>query len=167
MHDTNINGGPSTNTIAAVIGGVPVDLTLANDSKPIEETGFTASINAQYLHPLSNRFALLAQGSIAKTNYFGHSDYDNDSLAAAVALLYRKDRFTASLQPNFRLYRQQDDTDTAAYGTILRMTQGLADDLRITGSVGFVHNNVPSNDDRDNSGGLASFGLSKTLSRNI
>ncbi|HEY9379684.1 MAG TPA: hypothetical protein VIQ01_00395, partial [Burkholderiales bacterium] len=46
-------------------------------------------------------------------------------------------------------------------------TQGLADDLRITGSVGFVHNNVPSNDDRDNSGGLASFGLSKTLSRNI
>ena len=167
VHDTNINGGPSTSTIAAVIGGVPLDLTLANDSRPIEETGFTASVNAQYLHPLSNRFALLAQGSLAATNYFGHSDYDNDSMATALALIYRKDKFTASLQPSFRLYRQEDDTDTAAYGTTLRLTQGLTNDVHITGSVGFLHNNVPSDDDRDNSGGLASIGLSKILSRNV
>jgi len=101
------------------------------------------------------------------TSYFGHSDFNNDSLAAALALLYRKDGFSASIQPNFRLYRQQDDTDTAAYGVTARATQALDDGWRITGSVGYFDQNVPSNDDRDAKGGLASFGFSKLLSPRV
>jgi len=167
VHDTNLNGGPSASTIAAVIGGVPVDLTLTKDSQPIEDAGWNAGVTAQYLHPLNDRWALLAQGAVSMTSYFGHSDFNNDSLAAALALLYRKDGFSASIQPNFRLYRQQDDTDTAAYGVTARATQALDDGWRITGSVGYFDQNVPSNDDRDAKGGLASFGFSKLLSPRV
>lgn len=167
VHDTNLNGGPSTSTIAAVIGGVPIDLTLTDDSHPIEDAGWNASVNAQYLHPLNDRWALLAQGAVSMTNYFGHSDHNNDSLAAALAFLYRKDKFSASIQPNFRLYRQQDDTDTAVYGLTMRASQALEDGWRITGSVGYLNQNVPSNDDRDAEGGLASFGFSKLLSPRV
>ncbi|MBX6392951.1 MAG: DUF560 domain-containing protein [Burkholderiales bacterium] len=131
------------------------------------DAGRDAGVTAQYLHPLNDRWALLAQGAVSMTSYFGHSDFNNDSLAAALALLYRKDGFSASIQPNFRLYRQQDDTDTAAYGVTARATQALDDGWRITGSVGYFDQNVPSNDDRDAKGGLASFGFSKLLSPRV
>lgn len=167
VHDTNINGGPSSSTVAAVIGGVPLNLTLSADSRPKEATGLTANLNAQYLKPLSNNVALLAQGALAKTGYFEHAAYNNDSVAGALALIYRKDRFSASLQPNVNVYRQGGDTAETTYGTTLRLTQGLASGLRITGSTGFLHGSVPLNHSRDYGGELISAGLSKALTSQL
>jgi hypothetical protein len=163
VYDSNVNTGPSSDTIAAVIGGVPLDLTLAKESRPQEASGLSASVNGRYLQPLSSRFALLAQGTLAKTGYFGHSEYDTDSAAAALALIYRKARLTASLQPSIRLVRRDNDTEATAYGSTLRLTRGLGNGVSLTGSLGYVYSDVAVNEDRDNHGVLASLGASKAI----
>lgn len=163
--DSNVNAGPSSGTAAAVIGGIPVTLTLSDESRPRKAWGSVNNAGIRYLHPLSERFALLAQGSLAKTYYFGEPAFDNDSAAGGVALLYRDGGFTASLQPNIRWQRQDNNLDEVAYGSTLRLTQNLDDGLRVTGSGGYNRRDARANDNRDNHGWLASIGLGRAFGR--
>lgn len=163
VNDSNINSGPNGTTIAGVIGGVPVDLTLNDDSKPIHSWGSTTNLTGRYLHALNPRLALLAQGSLAKTFYFRDNDFDNDSVAAALGLLYRAGGIDASLQPSLRLSRQANETVERTYGINGRASKVVAPGLRATGAVGYFKRDTPKNDARKAEGYLVSAGLLASL----
>jgi tetratricopeptide (TPR) repeat protein len=163
VNDSNINSGPNGTTIAGVIGGVPVDLTLNEDSKPIHSWGSSTNVMARYLHALNPKLAVLAQGSFAKTFYFRDNDFDNDSVAAAVGLLYRDGGFNASLQPSFRISRQANTTAERTYGLNGRASTAIAPGLRVTGSAGYFKRDTPNNDARKAEGYLAGAGFAYDL----
>lgn len=157
VHDSNINSGPTATTVAAVIGGVPVDLTLSPDSRPIASLGSSTTVNGRYLHGLNRNFAVMAQGSLARTFYFDDSSFNNDSAAGALALLYRDGGFTASLQPNFRFTRQDNDLVETTYGVTGQAAQVVTDKVRLSGALGYFYRNTHANKARDADAWLASL----------
>lgn len=159
VHDSNINSGPNGTTMAGIIGGVPVDLTLNDDSRPIRSWGSSTHVTGRYLHALSGKLALLAQGSLAKTFYFRDNDFDNDSVAAALGLLYRDGGVNASLQPSLRISRQANETAERTYGLNGRASTVVAPGLRVTGSAGYFKRDTPNNDARKAEGFLGSAGF--------
>lgn len=163
VHDSNINSGPDGTTIAGVIGGVPVDLTLNDDATPIHSWGNSTHLTGRYLHALNPRLALLAQGSLAKTFYFRDNDFDNDSVAAALGLLYREGGISASLQPSLRIARQANETVERTYGLNGRISKAVAPGVRVTGSAGYFERDTPKNDARKADGYLASAGIVANL----
>lgn len=163
VNDSNINSGPNGTTIAGLIGGVPVDLTLNDDSKPIHSWGSSTNVTGRYLYALSPKLALLVQGSVAKTFYFRDNDFDNDSVAAALGLLYRDGGVNASLQPSLRISRQANETAERTYGLNGRASKVVATGLRVTGSAGYFKRDTPNNDARKAEGYLASAGFVANL----
>ena len=163
VHDSNINSGPTGTTMAGIIGGVPVDLTLNDDSRPIRSWGSSTHLTGRYLHALNPKLALLAQGSVAKTFYFRDNDFDNDSVAAALGLLYRDGGLNASVQPSLRISRQANETVERTYGLNGRASQALVAGLRLTGSAGYFKRDTPNNDARKAEGYLASAGFVANL----
>lgn len=161
IRDTNVNVGPSASTVAAVIGGVPVDLTLSPDSAPKFSWGMTASAAARYLQPLNDRYALLFQGSISDTEYFSEHLYDSDGAALATALIYRNGGFSANLQPNIRWARQDEALQEATYGLNGRVTQIFDDGWSTTASTGWFRRRVPPSRIKDADGYLGSLGFGK------
>lgn len=164
LRDTNVNVGPSASTVAAVVGGVPIDLTLSPDAAPRASWGATANVGARYLQPLNDRYALLFQGSISETHYFSERDFDTDGLALATALIYRNQGFSANLQPNIRWARQDNDLQERTYGVTGRVSQVLADGWSTTASAGYFRREVPISQTKDAHGYLGSIGLGKQLS---
>ncbi|HET8727215.1 MAG TPA: porin family protein [Alphaproteobacteria bacterium] len=167
VRDTNINSGPTAATVAGVIGGAPVDLTLSPDSHPKASWGNNSRVTARYIHPLDDSFALLVQGSLAKTVYFSDSAFDNDSAAAALALLYRRNGLTASLQPSARLTRQANDVSERTFGITGRASQTVADGVRLAGSLGYFHRDTPTNEWRNADGYLASLGVNADVTDDL
>lgn len=163
IRDTNVNVGPSASTVAAVIGGVPVDLTLSPDSAPKASWGMTASAGARYLQPLNDRYALLFQGSISDTEYFSEHLYDSDGAALATALIYRNGGFTANVQPNIRWARQDEALQEATYGLSGRVTQTFDGGWSATASTGWFRRRVPPTRVKDADGYLGSLGFGKQL----
>lgn len=163
VRDTNVNVGPSASTVAAVVGGVPIDLTLSPDAAPRASWGATANIGARYLQPLNDRYALLFQGSVSETEYFSEADFDTDGLALATALIYRNQGFSANLQPNIRWARQDNDLQEMTYGVTGRASQVLADGWSVTASSGYFRRQVPIAETKDANGYLGSVGLGKQL----
>lgn len=159
VNDSNINSGPNGTTMAGIIGGVPVDLTLNDDSRPIHSWGSSTNLTGRYLYALSSKTALLAQGSVAKTFYFRDNDFDNDSVAAAVGLLYHDGDVNASLQPSMRISRQANTTVERTFGLNGRVSKALQPGLRVTGSAGYFKRDTPTNDARKAEGWLAGGGF--------
>lgn len=159
VHDSNINSGPNGTTMAGLIGGVPVDLTLNDDSRPIRSWGSNVNLTGRYLKGLNANWALLAQGSLAKTFYFRDYDFDNDSVAAAMGLLYRDGGLNASLQPSMRISRQANTTVERTIGLNGRISQAVTPAVRVTGSAGYFRRDTPTNDARKGEGWLAGGGF--------
>jgi len=164
VHDSNINSGPDGTTIAGIIGGVPVDLTLNEDSRPISSWGNNTHLTGRYLHSLTPTLSLLSQGSVAKTFYFRDNDFDNDSMAASVGLLYRDGGVSASLQPSMRISRQANKTVERTYGLNGRVSKVVTTGLRLTGSAGYFKRDTPNNDARKAQGYLGSVGFNTDIS---
>lgn len=163
VRDTNVNVGPSASTVAAVVGGVPIDLTLSPDARPRASWGATANIGGRYLAPLNDRYALLFQGSLSKTEYFSEPDFDTDGMALATALIFRDGGFSANLQPNIRWARQDNDLQEMTYGITGRATQQFADGWSATASTGWFNRSVPPSEPKDADGFLGSAGIGKRL----
>ncbi len=105
-YDSNINGGPTSDLISAVVGSIPGTIKLSPESHPIDSWGAVESVSAQYNQIWSARTSVLYQASASRADYFGHSSYSNDSLALAPALIYQGDGYSTSVQPLLRYTRQ-------------------------------------------------------------
>lgn len=167
VYDTNLNAGPAAGTTAAVIGGVPVQLTLNPAMHPRSSWGSNVSAGGRYLMPLSDRWAVLYQGSLSAANYFDHDGFDTDSAALGAAFLYRNGPISASIQPNARYVRQQSDLQEATHGLTTRISRQLNPDLQINGSLGYFDRRVPLAELRNADGYRASTGFSNTFGQRI
>jgi len=158
--DSNVNGGPSSSTAAAVIGGLPVTLAISDESMPRDDGGVNYALNANYLRPLSKRWALLFQGNASAVNYFDETHYDRDSVAGGVALLYRGTGFTVSIQPNAGLYRQDRDREQSLYGVSSRATVRLSPKVNLSATASVAHRDVAVTDARNSDEGQFGLGIS-------
>lgn len=158
-HDDNVNGGPNSSTVPAVIGGTPVNFELVPSAMPRSSMGSTFNLSGQYIQPLSQRWAMLYQGVLGATHYFSEQDFNNDTGSASGALLYRDQTRTFSLQPNVRYTRQDGQLQESVAGLVARVTeQGPL--WAVTLSGGYFQRNVRVDDARDASGIHGSVGLS-------
>ena len=167
VYDTNLNAGPAADTTAAVIGGVPVQLTLNPAMHPRSSWGSNVTAGGRYLMPLSDRWAVLYQGSLSAANYFDHDGFDTDSAALGAAFIYRNGPISASIQPNARYVRQQSDLQEATHGLTTRISRDLNRSLQVNGSLGYFDRRVPVAEYRDADGYRASGGVVKTLGQRI
>lgn len=163
VYDSNANGGPASSTVAAVVGGVPLTLTLSDASKPKNAWGNVSSVNASYIEPLSAQWALLFQGGLAATTYFDEDDFSTDSGAVSAALIYRTPTLTVSVQPNARYVQQNHHLDETLVGVTSRATLSLDPVWSVTGSAGYARRNVAVDEQRDADLWLATAGFSHVL----
>lgn len=163
LHDTNLNAGPGSSNIAAVIGGVPVTLILDEASRPKEATGYNLSFGGRYLVPLSNEWAILYQGNLSVSDYFETTSYNSESLAAGAAFIYKQPGYSISIQPNLRYVRQGSSLQERTAGLNGRFTKTLSQTLEVFGTLGYFKRDVPVADYRDANGYLAGAGVNHVL----
>ena len=165
--DSNINAGPVSANVAAIIGGVPVTLIMDDASMPQEKTGYNVSAGGRYLVPLSNEWAILYQGSLSASDYFNTDAYNSESLAAGAAFIYQQPTYNISIQPNLRYVRQDDHLQERTVGLNARATRTLSRTLEVFGTLGYFDRDVPVADYRSGDGYRASAGLNHALSNGI
>jgi tetratricopeptide (TPR) repeat protein len=166
-YDDNINGGPSSTLVPAVIGGTPVDLQLSSDALSRASFGVTGSIAGTYVEPLNEDFSLLFQGALSGTGYFADSSFNNDSTTLAAALLYRHQDISASIQPNVRYTQQGGVLQEATPDIVGRISKNLTPTLVATGSAGYFDQRIPVDSTRDAKGHHASLGMYKQFTDSL
>lgn len=167
VHDSNINGGPTSDLISAVVGSIPGTIQLAPESLPIQAWGAAASVSGQYKQVLSARTSVLYQLSASRTDYFGHSGYSNDALSLAPALVYQGDGYATSLQPIVRHTRQGNQgqqTDVGIYG---RYSKVLNAQWSLSGALEYLDKSVSQDKQRDAQNTSVSLGASVLLRPNL
>lgn len=166
-HDSNINAGPTRSNIAAIIGGVPLTLTLDEASRPKEASGYNLSAGGRYLVPLSDEWAILYQGSLSISDYFNTDSYNSESLAAGAAFIYKQPTYNLSIQPNLRYVRQDSKLQERTSGLNGRISRTLSPTLEVFGTLGYFDRDVPVADYRSGDGYRASMGLNHVLRNGI
>jgi tetratricopeptide (TPR) repeat protein len=166
-YDDNINGGPSSTLVPAVIGGTPINLNLSSDALSRSSYGVTGSISGTYVEPLNEDFSLLFQGALSGTGYFSGSSFNNDSVSLATALLYRHQDWSGSIQPYLRYTQQDSVLQEATPGIAGRISKNLTPTLAATASAGFFEQRIPVDSTRDAIGRHGSLGLIKQFTDNL
>lgn len=149
LHDDNVNGGPLSNVVPAIIGTTPIDFTLSPEAMPRSSYAAVGSITGKYLVPLNPNWSLLLQGSLAGTGYFSESDFSNDSLTLAAAFIYRDRDISASVQPNLIYQRRDHHMQEATPGIVGRVSKMLSQTVQATASASHQQRSVQVDRDRD------------------
>lgn len=147
--DDNINAGPVSRSVPAVVGGVPVTFDLVQDALPHASTGAAMGINASYAIPLDDHFSLLFQGAWYGTGYFSRQDFNNDTTTLAAALIYNDKRYSLSLQPNMRYTRLDSRVQESSPGIIVRAARVLTETLSLTSTAGYAQRKQRTDSDRN------------------
>lgn len=167
IYDDNVNGGPVSNVVPAVIGGTPVSFTLAPDAMPRSSSGVVGSISGSYVVPLNQQWRVLFQGALTGTGYFSESDFNNDSLSLSAAAIYRNAGTTASVQSNVRYQRMDGHMQEATPGVVARVSRVLSPMWTATASAGYFKRSVHPDMNRDANGRHGSLGLIAQVSNNF
>jgi hypothetical protein len=167
IYDDNVNGGPVSNVVPAVVGGTPVSFTLAPAAMPRSSSGAVGSISGSYVVPLNQQWRLLYQGALAGTGYFSESDFNNNSLSLSAALIYRDSDLTASVQPHVRYQRQDGRMQEATPGIVGRFSKTLSPIWKATATAGYFKRTVHPDMNRDASGRHGSLGLIAQVSKDF
>lgn len=165
VHDTNINGGPTSDIVPAVIGTTPIQFRLVPDAMPKSSWGANTSLNGSYTHRLNPSFSLLFQGGVSRTDYFDDANFTNDSLTLATALIYRNQRHgvSASIQPSVRYLRQDSRVQEATTGLVGRVSKAVLPKVNLTLSGGYFDRRAQADRRRDAKGVHASLGANTQL----
>ncbi|QAA94724.1 surface lipoprotein assembly modifier [Pollutimonas thiosulfatoxidans] len=165
IHDSNINGGPTSDIVPAVVGTTPIQFRLVPEAMPKSSWGANTSLNGSYAHRLSPRFSLLFQGGVSRTDYFEDANFTNDSLTLATALIYRNQQHgvSASLQPSIRYIRQDSRLQEANTGVVGRVSKAVIHKVNLTFSTGYFDRRVQVDRRRDAHGLHAGLGVNTQL----
>lgn len=168
VHDTNINGGPASDIVPAVVGTTPIQFRLVPDAMPKASWGANTSLNGSYAHRLSPSFSLLFQGGVSRTDYFDDANFTNDSLTLATALIYRNQQHgvSASIQPSVRYLRQDSRVQEATTGVVGRVSKAVMPRVNLTFSSGYFNRRAQTDRRRDANGVHAGFGVNTQLIQN-
>jgi tetratricopeptide (TPR) repeat protein len=162
-HDDNVNGGPVSNLVTTVFA----PFTLLPEAMPRSSWGAVTSIAGSYVVPLSPRWAVLLQGSLAGTRYFSESDFNNENLALAAAFIYRDKDLSVSVQPSLRYSRQDDQLQEAAAGITGRLSKAVSPTWTATASAGYQDRTIKPDENRDAAGWQTSLGLINQATANL
>ncbi|MFW7344067.1 tetratricopeptide repeat protein [Pollutimonas sp. H1-120] len=164
-HDTNINGGPTSDIVPAVVGTTPIQFRLVPDAMPKSSWGANTSISGSYAHRLSPSFSLLFQGGASRTDYFDNANFTNDSLTLATALIYRNrlHGISASIQPSVRYLRQDSRLQESNTGVVGRVSKTIMPKVNLTFSGGYFDRKVKVDRRRDAHGVHAGLGVNTQL----
>lgn len=163
MHDSNINGGPSSDIVPAVVGDMPIQFRLVPDAMPKSSWGASTGLAASWTHRLSPHVSLLFQGGVSRTDYFDDARYTNDSMTLATALIYRDRGLSASIQPSIRYVRQDSRLQEATPGIVGRVSKEIMPHVNLTVSGGYFDRRVQADRQRDARGVHAAFGANTQL----
>lgn len=147
--DDNINAGPVSRSVPAVIGGIPVTFDLVEDAMPHKSAGAAMGINASYGIPLDGRFSLLFQGAWFGTGYVERQDYNNDTTTLAAALVYTDKTWAASIQPNVRYTRLDGHLQESTPGVTGRVARSVTDAVSLTATGGYARRTVHTDANRN------------------
>jgi tetratricopeptide (TPR) repeat protein len=167
IYDDNVNGGPVSNVVPAVVGGTPVSFTLAPGAMPRSSSGLVGSIGGSYVVPLNQQWRVLYQGALTGTGYFSESDFSNNSLSLSAALIYRNAGTTASVQSNVRYQRMDGRMQEALPGVVARFSKTLTPMWTATASAGYFKRSVHPDMNRDANGRHGSLGLIAQMSNSL
>lgn len=156
--DDNINAGPVSRSVPAIIGGIPVTFDLVEDAMPHKSAGAAMGLNASYGIPLDGRFSLLFQGAWFGTGYVERQDYNNDTTTLAAALVYTGKAWAASLQPNVRYTRLDGRLQESAPGVTGRMARSVTDTVSLTATGGYAKRTVHTDANRNADAWQGGFG---------
>lgn len=149
VHDSNVNGGPVSRNVPAILGGVPISFELVEEAMPRSSAGAALGLTASYIVPLAPKWGLMLQGAYFGTGYFSEQDFGNDSLALSGAFIYRDKGFSASIQPNLRYTRMDGNMQEINQGVTTRLSQQINRTVMLTGSLGYFDRTMPVAHDRD------------------
>jgi tetratricopeptide (TPR) repeat protein len=167
VYDDNVNAGPVSRNVPAVLGGIPVNFELVPEAMPRSSFGAALGLTGSYVVPLSGNWGLLWQASYFGTHYFSEQDFDNDSLALSGAFIYRDQNFSGSIQPNLRYTRLDGRLQESSPGITARAAQQITPEVALTGSLGYFDRSVPVDRDRDAQAWFGSIGLTWQASKNV
>lgn len=159
VHDSNINGGPVSNIVPAMVGGFPGNFILDPGAMPRSSWGATGSLTGSYVLPLNERWSVLFQGVLLGNGYFNTSDFNNEYMSLSAAFIYRDKDWSASIQPNIGFSRQANRMNETTPGVIARFSRNLNQTLSLTGSLGYINRTVHLDHYRNADGVLGSVGL--------
>ncbi|HUG59268.1 MAG TPA: surface lipoprotein assembly modifier [Candidimonas sp.] len=167
IYDSNINGGPTSDLISAVVGSIPGIIRLSPESHPIHSWGAVESVSGQYNQILNARTSVLYQVSASHTDYFGNSNYRNDSLSLAPALIYQGDGYSTSVQPILRYTRQANKVQQSDAGITGRYSKVLNPQWSLSSAVEYLDKTVRQYNERDAKSINASLGVNVLLRPNL
>jgi tetratricopeptide (TPR) repeat protein len=159
VHDSNINGGPVSNIVPAMVGGFPGNFILDPGAMPRSSWGATGSLTGSYVLPLNERWSVLFQGVLLGNGYFDTSDFNNEYMSLSAAFIYRDKDWSASIQPNIGFSRQANRMNETTPGVTARFSRNLNQTLSLTGSVGYINRTVHLDHYRNADGVVGSVGL--------
>jgi tetratricopeptide (TPR) repeat protein len=165
VRDSNINGGPVSNTVSVI--GIPGNFILDNGAMPRSSWGATGSVTGSYVVPLNERWSVLFQGAVLANGYFDTSDFNNEYMSLSAAFIYRAKDWSASIQPNVSFSRQGNRMSETTPGLITRFSRNLTQTLALTGSLGYLNRTVHLDNNRNADGVLGSIGLVAQLQPNL
>lgn len=147
--DDNINAGPVSRSVPAVIGGIPVTFDLLQESMPRKSAGAALGLNGSYALRLDERFSLLFQAGWFGTGYADRQDYNNDTTTLATALVYSDGPWSASLQPNVRYTRLDGRMQETSPGIVARVARAASDTVSLTATGGYAKRTVHTDSTRN------------------
>lgn len=167
VHDSNINGGPVSNIVPAMVGGFPGNFILSPDAMPRSSWGVSSSLTGSYLVPLNERWSVLYQGVLLGNAYFDTSDFNNEYMSLSAAFIYRDKNWSASIQPNIGFSRQANRMNETTPGVITRVSRNLNPTWSLTGSLGYINRTVHLDHNRNADGVLGSVGVVAQVQPNL
>jgi hypothetical protein len=159
VHDNNINGGPVSNIVPAMVGGFPGNFILDPGVMPRSSWGATGSMTGSYVLPLNEHWSVLLQGVLLGNGYFDTSDFNNEYMSLSAAFIYRAKDWSASIQPNVGFSRQANRMNETTPGVVTRFSRNLSQILSLTGSLGYIDRTVHLDPYRNADGVLSGVGL--------
>lgn len=167
VHDSNINGGPVSNIVPAIVGGFPGNFILSPEAMPRSSWGATGSLTGSYVMPLNERWTVLFQGVLLGNGYFNTSDFNNEYMSLSAAFIYRAQDWSASIQPNIGFSRQANRMNETTPGVITRFSRSLSPTWSLTGSLGYINRTVHLDNYRNADGVLGSVGVVAQVQPNL
>lgn len=167
-HDDNVNAGPVSRNVPALLGGVPITFELASQAMPRASWGATTDLNGSYAISLDARSGVLLQAGYVGTAYFSEPDFSNDTVSAAAAYIHRTENgLTLSAQSNLRYTRLHGELQEVVPGAALRAEQRLNETWSLTGSAGYFHRDMRTDPGRDADGWHGSAGVIGQLTADV
>ncbi|MFZ2967881.1 MAG: surface lipoprotein assembly modifier [Sulfuricurvum sp.] len=147
MYDTNVNMGPNRDTI--LMYNLP--FTLDTKAKNNADWATTLKAGVDYTHPLSDKWAIQAEGGISNTNYKTISNYDSTNLSFSAGPSYHHQQWSLSLPYilNRMTIGHEQSYYSVSQGIAPQIAYQVSPQIMVQSSLAYQRKHYLSSSDRD------------------